>query len=657
MRLEVMQKIWHVPVILLVFLMAFLTACGGGSGATGTNPPPVSNAIPSVTQVSPNSAFAGSGDLTVTITGANFINSSVASFGAIALKTTVNSSTQITAVIPAGLMASGAVNNVTVSNPAPGGGTSGAAAFTVNNPQPSVTSVSPNPVHGSDSVFTIIGSSFVPTSNITLVPAGSATGRTLSVTFVSSTKLTAPIPAGLPAGTISLSVSNSAPGGGTSSALTAQVNATAQVVPTLATWRPGSAHRVRFYTNSGGVGNITADGGTFANPTWNFDNIAGNFNNLWTSASAGTFHVTIAAQGDPTATAPMTVVVDPMAGVFSQTGTPAARHGQEFTLTLLPNGKVLILGGDNGKGTNELFDPATGTFSAVPPMLTPRYQHTATLLTTGPNAGSVLITGGIDSNISTPSLLSSAELYDPATNTFHPAGNMTAGRRNHAAVLLANGDVLIVGGSNGVPKVAEVYSASSGAFHATSGLMVVWRFLPTATLLPSGKVLIVGGVDATPATAGPVSSAELYDPSTGKFTATGSMAFARFDHFSILLPDGKVWVGGNGDQLNPIAQYEEYDSATGTFSIAGSSQLVRTTFSANLLANGKILVVAGSNSFEAVQGCELFDPATGISIFTDSLSVVRGFQHHSITLSNGTVFVIGGEPTTTTAQPAELYTP
>jgi hypothetical protein len=417
------------------------------------------------------------------------------------------------------------------------------------------------------------------------------------------------------------------------------------------------AHRVRFYTNSGGVGNVTVDGGSFVNPTWNFDNIASNFNNLWTSASVGTFHVTIAAQGDPTATANMTVTVDPGAGIFSQTGTPATRHGQEFTLTLLPSGKVLILGGDNGKGVNELFDPATGAFSAVPPMLTPRYQHTATLLTTGPNAGSVLITGGIDSNVSNPALLFSAELYDPATNTFHPAGNMTVGRRNHTAVSLANGNILIVGGSNGVPKVAEVYNALTGAFQATAGQMVVWRFLPTATLLPNGKVLIVGGVDATPATAGPVSSAELYDPATGKFTATGSMAFARFDHFSILLPNGRVWVGGNGDQLNPIAQYEEYDPATGIFSVVGSSQLLRTTFSANLLTDGNVLIVAGSNSFEAVQGCELFDPATGLSVFTDSLSVVRGFQHHSITLSDGRVFVVGGEITTTTAQPAELYTP
>jgi hypothetical protein len=178
---------------------------------------------------------------------------------------------------------------------------------------------------------------------------------------------------------------------------------------------------------------------------------------------------------------------------------------------------------------------------------------------------------------------------------------MTVGRRNHAAVLLANGDVLIVGGSNGVPKVAEVYNASTGAFQATAGLMVVWRFLPTATLLPSGKVLIVGGVDATPAPAGPASSAELYDPASGKFTATGGMAFARFDHFSILLPNGKVWVGEMAISSIQLPNMRNTILRLGPLSVVGSSQLVRTTFSANLLTSGKVLIIAGSSLFEAVQ--------------------------------------------------------
>src|SRR5581483_9272825 len=139
-----------------------------GSGTSFMTPPPPPNPAPLVTQVSPNSALAGSNDVTMTIVGSNFISSSVANFGTTALKTTVSSSTQITAVIPAGLMASGAVGNITVTNPPPGGGTSTAVTFTVNNPQPSVTSVTPNPIHGSDSILTITGSGFVPTSTIAL---------------------------------------------------------------------------------------------------------------------------------------------------------------------------------------------------------------------------------------------------------------------------------------------------------------------------------------------------------------------------------------------------------------------------------------------------------------------------------------------------------
>src|SRR6185437_1126699 len=299
-----MKRMQFALVVSLVCSCVLLTSCSGGGGVPFMAPPPTPNLAPSVTQVSPNFALAGSSDVTMMIIGSNFISSSVANFGKTTLKTTVSSSTQITAIIPAGLMASVVVGNITVTNPPPGGGTSTAVTFTIDNPQPSVSSVAPNPIHGSDSTLTITGSGFVPASTIALTPTGSSTGQILNATLVSSTKITAPIPAGLPAGTISLSVTNPGPGGGTSSALTAQVRATAQIIPTLAVWRPGApAHRVRFYTNSGGVGNITSDGGAFANPTWNFDNIAGNFDNLWSSASAGTFHVTIAAQGDPTATA------------------------------------------------------------------------------------------------------------------------------------------------------------------------------------------------------------------------------------------------------------------------------------------------------------------------------------------------------------------
>jgi hypothetical protein len=144
----------------------------------------------------------------------------------------------------------------------------------------------------------------------------------------------------------------------------------------------------------------------------------------------------------------------PVAGTFTTTGTMAAER-DEPTMTLLASDKVLIAGGRyyNSDGdltylaNAELYDPMAGTFAATGTMAAEREGHTATLL---PN-GKVLIVGGDDG----PSLLASAELYDPKAGTFAATGRMTAARVNHTATLLPNGKVLIAGGD--VFGTAELY--------------------------------------------------------------------------------------------------------------------------------------------------------------------------------------------------------
>ena len=115
------------------------------------------------------------------------------------------------------------------------------------------------------------------------------------------------------------------------------------------------------------------------------------------------------------------------------------------------------------------------------------------------------------------------------------------------------------------------------------------RFRHTATLLPNGQVLVAGGFNDD----GVLASAELYDPATGLWTATGSMATPRVDHTATLLPNGKVLVAG-GEGRRPFASAELYDPATGLWTATGSMAPSATDHTATLLPNGQVLVAGGS---------------------------------------------------------------
>jgi hypothetical protein len=354
---------------------------------------------------------------------------------------------------------------------------------------------------------------------------------------------------------------------------------------------------------------------------------------------------------------------------FDTTGSMTVRRSAH-TATLLSDGRVLIAGGstdvDDGHfstvfASAELYDPATGKFSATGSMAYARCGHTATLLPDG----RVLVAGGGYSAVSgVPTQVAelSAELYDPATGKFSPTGSMTVRRIAHTATLLSDGRVLIVGGH--APELydssAELYDPTTGTFSAT-GSMTVRRSAHTATLLSDGRVLIVGGDGSA--------SAELYDPTTGTFSATGSMAYARWDHTATLLPDGRVLVAGGGSfsrswpgEVVTTATAELYDSATGTFSPTGSMTTAQHDRTATLLSDGRVLIAGGWNSqlFPSSRFAELYDPKTGA--FSDTTSMASGRISHTATLlSNGRVLIAGGResalPSHFGLSSAELFEP
>jgi N-acetylneuraminic acid mutarotase len=338
-------------------------------------------------------------------------------------------------------------------------------------------------------------------------------------------------------------------------------------------------------------------------------------------------------------------------GIWTATGlmaTARTYHGS----TLLPNGKVLVAGGFGGSSpysSAELFDPATGTWTSTGSMATGRRNFTTTLL---PN-GKVLVAGGISSG---DLILSSAELYDPATGTWAATGSMSAALCLRTAVLLPNGKVLVAGGypgGGGAYNVAsaELYDPATGLWTAT-GAMTTIRGGFTATLLPNGKVLAAGGyrnfdqnVSGTN-----LSSAELYDPATGTWTATGSMSVARGTHTANLLPNGQVLVAG-GYVRSILNSAELFDPATGTWTATGLMSVARADHKATLLPDGTVLASGGVGG---ISSAELYDPASRTWTATSSMSVARG-SHTANLLPDGTVLVVGGGGSTGFDASAELY--
>ena len=357
-----------------------------------------------------------------------------------------------------------------------------------------------------------------------------------------------------------------------------------------------------------------------------------------------------------------------VAGYMAQ---PRAGH----TATALADGTVLIIDGGQldiddllvSFAEAERFDPATGNFTPTGKPCLAREFHTATLL----KNGKVLIAGGNEFSGYPTWLVASAtaELYDPATGTFSATGSMTTGRKSHTATLLTDGRVLIVGGSTAASAAAEIYDPVTETFSATVGAPTL-RVGHTATLLPSGDVLIVGGQDDQ----GALASAELYHSRTGSFSPTGSMSWARAGHTATLLGDGRVLIaGGAGGKVlvtggidvsvSPESTTEVYDPQTGLFASAASMSTGRVGHSATLLSDETVLVTGGfktysggisGDGYEAYNTAEIYDPATASFHAISPMNTTR-FWHTATLLPDGSVLIAGGIGADLVEASAEIY--
>jgi N-acetylneuraminic acid mutarotase len=320
-----------------------------------------------------------------------------------------------------------------------------------------------------------------------------------------------------------------------------------------------------------------------------------------------------------------------------------------FTATLLPSGQVLVVGG--GGTSAELYNPATGSWTTTGSLHTGRDNPSATLL---PN-GQVLVAGG---NSNGPS--ASAELYNPATGTWTTTGSMHTARYQHTATLLQNGKVLVAGGYNETLSSpfltsAELYNPSTGAW-TTTGSLHTARIYDSMTLLTNGQVLVTGGYNTT-STINILASAELYNPTTGKWVLTGKMHTVRTGHAAVLLASGQVLVVAGENYSSSLTSSELYNPATGTWTLTGNLHAARNEHTVTLLSNGQALVAGGQNGTIFIASAELYNPSTGAWTTTGSLNTPR-IEHTETLLQNGQVLVAGGlDGSYNSLASAEFYSP
>ncbi len=294
--------------------------------------------------------------------------------------------------------------------------------------------------------------------------------------------------------------------------------------------------------------------------------------------------------------------------------------------------------------------PPIGNFAAAGTPLAGRFNHTATRLANG----QVLVAGGQSGSVTN---LASAELYDPPSDTWSAAAAMVTGAENHTATLLANGQVLVVDDGT---TVAQLYDPVANSWAAAARL-AAGHTGHTATRLINGKVLIVGVPGAG------IQMAELYDPAANTWAPAGSgLTEPVYSHAAVLLPDGRVLITGGFEQdvgasASTAAAYL-YQPSSNSWSAAAPMKTSRGGHAMNLLPDGTVLVVGGATSTPAASSplasAERYSPAANTWSSAGSMATAR--ENFTATLlPTGQVLAVGGidPPAPGALDSAELFDP
>ena len=314
------------------------------------------------------------------------------------------------------------------------------------------------------------------------------------------------------------------------------------------------------------------------------------------------------------------------------------------TSTLLKDGTVLIAGGFEAWPTPvadaELFDPATGVFTVAGSMVAPRIWHSAVLL----EDGRVLIVGGYSKPKNVPvDLLQEpmAEIYDPATRVFTPAGTLAQPRYQAFAVTTPDGGAVVLGGR--CTSRSEGFDASTRSFRDIGFSNFFQEIGSSPVFVGPGQIVMAGGGYCSGRGDFSVADISVSDDYGKTFVNIGHLNDSRMWHTTTTLGRDKLLVaGGFARDFNPsfrsgtLDSAEIVDAATGLSRRVGSLHEARAGHSAAPLATGEVLIAGGG-----VATTEIFDPSTETFHVAGSLVVPRSGAPMIVT-KDQRVFLFGG---------------
>lgn len=280
-------------------------------------------------------------------------------------------------------------------------------------------------------------------------------------------------------------------------------------------------------------------------------------------------------------------IYDPATGKWTATA-PLHFARYDHTATVLQDGRVLIAGGfSDGVALNsaEIYDPVAGTWAVTGNLKEARWQHAATLLP----SGKVLVAGGIGNGqvLYSHIALASSEIYDPATGQWSAAGNLNGVRSGPAAVRMPDGKVFVVGGGGDFdgstyPSITttEQFDPATGAWTITGQLRGLTHGMD-ALLLPNGNVLVVS-----------TSGSAQYIPSMHTWSPVAPMKTYRGCYQPVLLPNGMVLAAGGcvNAGFGSTTLTELFDPITNTWTQTADLSVARMSHSAVALPGGQVLV-------------------------------------------------------------------